>query len=173
MDWGLDGRVVVVTGAGRGIGRTIAERFVQEGAVVVALDVDARAVADFTEAGGAAGTVCDVRDPTSVRSAIDGVNERFGGLDVVVNNAGVLVEGQVEDLDDEAWQRCFDVNVAGVFRVCRAAIPHLKRSPHGRIVNAASFAAIVPSVGSAAYAASKAASSSSRACWRASSARGA
>jgi 3-oxoacyl-[acyl-carrier protein] reductase len=157
MDWGLDGRVVVVTGAGRGIGRTIAERFVAERAVVVALDVDAASVARFTDVGGAAGVACDVRDPESVRSAIDGITERFGGLDVVVNNAGIFVEGRVEDLDDEAWQRCFDVNVAGVFRVCRAAIPHLKRSRHGRIINAASFAAVVPSVGSAAYAASKAA----------------
>jgi 3-oxoacyl-[acyl-carrier protein] reductase len=92
-----------------------------------------------------------------VRSVIDEIGERFGGLDVVVNNAGIYVEGKIEDLDDEAWLRCFDVNVAGVFRVCRAAIPHLKRSAHGRIINAASFAAIVPSVGSAAYAASKAA----------------
>lgn len=157
MDWGLDGRVVVVTGAGRGIGRTIAQRFVAERAVVVALDVDADSVADFSDGGGAAGIRCDVRDPDSVRSAIDGVSERFGGLDVVVNNAGINVEGRIEELDDEAWQRCFDVNVAGVFRVCRAAIPHLRRSPYGRIINAASFAAIVPSVGSAAYAASKAA----------------
>jgi 3-oxoacyl-[acyl-carrier protein] reductase len=157
MDWGLDGRVVVVTGAGRGIGRAIAERFVAERAVVVALDVDAGSVAAFADAGGAAGIACDVRDPESVRSAIDEVGKRFGGLDVVVNNAGINVEGKVEDLDDEAWLRCFDVNVAGVFRVCRAAIPDLKRSAHGRIINAASFAAIVPSVGSAAYAASKAA----------------
>ena len=157
MDWGLDGRVVVVTGAGRGIGRTIAERFVAERAVVVALDVDEASVSGFPDDGGAAGLACDVRDTASVRSAIDGVAERFGGIDVVVNNAGINVVGAIEELDDDAWQRCFDVNVAGVFRVCRAAIPHLKRSPHGRIINAASFAAIVPIVGSAAYAASKAA----------------
>ncbi|SMH44512.1 3-oxoacyl-[acyl-carrier protein] reductase [Rathayibacter oskolensis] len=157
MDWDLQGRVVVVTGAGRGIGRTIAEAFLAEGASVAALDVAAESVADFADRPSAAGIAVDVRDSASVATAIAAVVERFGGIDVVVNNAGINAEGRIEDLDDDAWQRCFDVNVAGVFRVTKAAIPHLKKSGRGRVINAASFAAIVPSVGSAAYAASKAA----------------
>jgi 3-oxoacyl-[acyl-carrier protein] reductase len=162
MDWGLEGRVVVVTGAGRGIGRVVAERFSQAGATVAALDIAVAAVegvaADLTAAGGtAAGFACDVRSGDSVRAALAAVAERFGGIDVVVNNAGINVEGAIEEIDEAAWERCFDVNVTGVFRVCQAAIPYLKASASGRIINAASFAAIIPSVGSAAYAASKAA----------------
>ena len=162
MDWGLEGRVVVITGAGRGIGRVVAERFSAAGATVAALDIAVDAVkqvaAELTAAGGtAAGFAVDVTNGQSVRDALAAVAERFGGIDVVINNAGINVEGAVEDIDEVAWQRCFDVNVTGVFRVCQAAIPYLKKSDHGRIINAASFAAIIPSVGSAAYAASKAA----------------
>jgi len=162
MDWGLEGRVVVVTGAGRGIGRVVAERFSQAGATVAALDIAFVAVeevaADLVAAGGtAAGFACDVTSGESVRAALAAVAERFGGIDVIINNAGINAEGAVEEIDEAAWQRCFDVNVTGVFRVCQAAIPYLKASDHGRIINAASFAAIIPSIGSAAYAASKAA----------------
>jgi len=162
MEWGLEGRVVVVTGAGRGIGRVGAERFSQAGATVAALDIAVEAVeavaAELTSAGGtAAGFGVDVTKGDSVRAGLAAVAERFGGIDVVINNAGINVEGAVEEIDEAAWERCFDVNVTGVFRVCQAAIPYLKASAHGRIINAASFAAIIPSVGSAAYAASKAA----------------
>lgn len=162
MDFGIAGRVVVVTGAGRGIGRAIAEAFAQAGAHVAALDVVAEGVEEVaarTEARrqSAIGLLADVTDSASVRSALARVAERFGGIDIVINNAGINVEGRVADLEEDAWQRCFDVNVAGVFRVCQAAIPYVTQSPYGRIINAASFAAIVPSIGSAAYAASKAA----------------
>jgi 3-oxoacyl-[acyl-carrier protein] reductase len=162
MEWGLTDRVVVVTGAGRGIGRTIAQRFSDAGATVAALDVVLDGAQEFAAevaaAGGrAAAIACDVTDSASVSRALAEVAERFGGIDVVVNNAGINVDGPVEELSDAAFSRCLDVNVTGVFRVCQAAIPYLKQSEHGRIINAASFAAIVPSVGSAAYAASKAA----------------
>jgi 3-oxoacyl-[acyl-carrier protein] reductase len=162
MEWGLTDRVVVVTGAGRGIGRTIAQGFSDAGATVAALDVVLDGAQEFADAvasagGRAAAVACDVTDSASVTRALAEVAERFGGIDVVVNNAGINVDGPVEELSDTAFSRCLDVNVTGVFRVCQAAIPYLKQSGHGRIINAASFAAIVPSVGSAAYAASKAA----------------
>jgi 3-oxoacyl-[acyl-carrier protein] reductase len=162
VDFDLSGRVVVVTGAGRGIGAGIAQRFSEQRATVAVLDIapdSAEQVAARLSADGgrAVGIAADVTDSASVRAALAAIADRFGGIDVVVNNAGINVEGRVEDLDEAAWERCLDVNLTGVFRVCRAAIPYLKQSEHGRVINAASFAAIVPSVGSAAYAASKAA----------------
>jgi 3-oxoacyl-[acyl-carrier protein] reductase len=155
----LRDKVVVVTGAGRGIGRVIAERFLAESAHVVGLDLDAGSVGwlDELDSSAAVGLACDVADSAAVAEAIEQVRERFGRIDVLVNNAGTFVEGLVEDLTDEAWDRCFAVNVGGTFKMCRAVIPIMKSQRSGRIINAASFAAIVPSVGSAAYAAAKAA----------------
>jgi NAD(P)-dependent dehydrogenase (short-subunit alcohol dehydrogenase family) len=100
---------------------------------------------------------CDVSDPESVRAAVAEVVEAFGTVDVLVNNAGINVEGAVADLDPGRFKAALDVNVGGVFLMSQAVIPVMQRAGRGRIINAASFAAIVPSVGSAAYAASKAA----------------
>jgi len=162
MHLDLEDRVVVITGAGRGIGRAVAEAFLRERSVVVGLDAGEGALAWFDQARTdlglrGASVPCDVRDASRVTAVVEEIVRTFGRVDVVVNNAGVLVEGFVEDLTDDAWERCFDVNVAGTFRMCRAVIPTMKAQRSGRIINAASFAAIVPSVGSAAYAASKAA----------------
>ncbi|MBB2900545.1 3-oxoacyl-[acyl-carrier protein] reductase [Kineococcus radiotolerans] len=151
MHLDVAGRVVVVTGAGRGIGRTLAHRFVAEGSRVVGFD---RA---FEPDGGFEEVACDVTDPASVAAAVEAVVQRWGTIDVLVNNAGVNVDGRVADLTWDGWRRCFDVNVGGVFLVSQAVAEVMKRARRGRILNAASFAAIVPSVGSAAYAASKAA----------------
>ena len=149
-------RVVIVSGAGRGIGREIALRFAAEGARVVALDLA------FDEADGGAPdsisrVVCDVTDEESVRSAVAGVEATHGRIDVLVNNAGINVVGAVDELTAAQWRRCMDVNTTGVLLLSQAVIPAMRRQRWGRILNAASFAAIVPSVGSAAYAASKAA----------------
>ncbi|MCJ1705979.1 SDR family NAD(P)-dependent oxidoreductase [Rathayibacter sp. VKM Ac-2926] len=149
----LTGLVVVVTGGGRGIGRAIVDRFTAEGARVAALDL----AFPSSTADDVQQLVCDVTDPASVRSAIDAVVERFGHVDVLVNNAGINVEGTVETLDPSRWDAAFDVNVRGTFLVSQAVIPVMKERGRGRIINAASFAAIVPSIGAAAYGASKAA----------------
>ena len=155
----LADQVVVITGAGRGIGRVIAETFLRERSVVAGLDVEIGALEwlSTSDEGRAAAFACDVRDGARTSAVVAKVLERFGRIDVLVNNAGVNVEGLVEELDDDRWDFCFDVNVGGTFRMCRAVIPAMKAQQSGRIINAASFAAIVPSVGSAAYAASKAA----------------
>lgn len=161
MELDLGDRVVVVTGAARGIGAVIAQRFAAEGARVVACDLEFPPAADGV---GGAGTehsidrvVCDVADPGSARAAVEEIAGRHGTIDVLVNNAGINVEGTLESLDWERWKACFDVNVGGVFLMSQAVAPVMKRAGRGRILNAASFAAIVPSVGSAAYAASKSA----------------
>jgi 3-oxoacyl-[acyl-carrier protein] reductase len=146
-------RVVIVTGAARGIGKRIAESFADEGARVVVFDRETLGDLD------ARLTVirCDISSRTEVDASVARVEAEFGRVDILVNNAGINVEGSIESLTDDAWERCFDVNVTGTFRMCRAVIPGMKSRRFGRIVNAASFAAIVPSVGAAAYGASKAA----------------
>jgi 3-oxoacyl-[acyl-carrier protein] reductase len=152
MQLDLSGKVVVVTGAAQGIGRVIAETFQREGCVVVGIDLAADRLADFD-----AGFACNITDTSAVLETVAEIERRFERIDVLINNAGINVVGDVETLDPAAWDRCFDVNVGGTFRMAQAVIPVMKRQGSGRIINAASFAAIIPSVGSAAYAASKAA----------------
>ena len=154
MELDMRDKVVLVTGAGRGIGRRIAERFAAEGANVAALDV---AFGDEPEIDGAESITVDVSDPDSVAAACARVIGRHGRVDVLINNAGINVEGEIESLDLARWRRCFSVNVDGVFLMSQAVIPVMKRQKSGRIINAASFAAIIPGFRSAAYAASKAA----------------
>src|ERR1700712_1254960 len=153
MELDLHDRVAVITGGARGIGRGIADRLIAEGAHVAVLDL---AFPDG-KPDDRIGVACDVTDPASVAAAIAAVVDRFGTVDVVVNNAGILVEGLVADLDPAGFAATMSVKLGGVFHVSQAVIPVMQRAGRGRIINAASFAAIVPSVGSAAYAASKAA----------------
>jgi len=144
-------KVTVITGAGRGIGRAILETFAAEGAVTIGLD------ARPADALPGEFKLVDVRDLAGVERAMAEVVEAYGRIDVLINNAGIDIGGQVESFPLETWDRLFDVNVKGVFHCCRTVIPVMKRQRAGRILNAASFAAIVPAAGSAAYAATKAA----------------
>lgn len=146
-------QVVVVSGGGRGIGRVIAQRFAAENATVVALDIDFPGDNE-TDIHP---VLCDVTSPDSVAQAIGTIAEKYGRIDVLVNNAGINVEGAVESLDPARFRAAFDVNVFGVFLLSQAVIPVMKAAGRGRILNAASFAAIIPSIGAAAYGASKAA----------------
>lgn len=129
------GLVAVVTGGASGIGRAVAERLVREGAQVASLDLAAPPGESVLPVVG------DVTDAASVTGAIDQIVEQFGRLDIVINNAGVGAQGTVADNSDEEWARVFDVNVAGMARVARAALPHLRRSPSAAIVNTGSIAA--------------------------------
>lgn len=155
MDHAVRDRVVIVTGGSRGIGRGIAEAFVAAGARTFNLDMAGPAGEQPTTA--AEHVAVDVTDASSVQAAVAHVVAAAGGVDVLVNNAGINVTGRVEAVSDAQFLRALDVNTVGTWRMCQAVIPSMKARGFGRILNAASFAAIIPSVGSAAYAASKAA----------------
>ncbi|MFB6309954.1 MAG: SDR family NAD(P)-dependent oxidoreductase [Salinirussus sp.] len=133
----------VVTGAARGIGRAITERYAAEGASVALLDIDAEgaeAVAAYLETESLA-IECDVSDTASVESAIDTVVDAFGGIDILVNNAGVIHRSPLVESTDEQLDRVIDVNLKGVLKMTRAATPHLRRS-EGCIVNLSSVASV-------------------------------
>ncbi len=144
------GLVAVVTGGASGIGAAIVEQLLAAGAEVAVLDRDpAPAHPQSTPIR------CDVGDDASVRAAIDTVVSTFGRLDIVINNAGVGAQGTVEDNNDDEWHRVFDINVVGMARVSRAALPHLRMSPAAAIVNTASIAATAGLPQRALYCASK------------------
>ena len=161
MQIDLRGKVAIVTGAGRGIGREIALTLAAEGVTTVATDVrqdSLDALAAELAARGFAGRphLCDVRDAARVAETVADVYRAFGRIDILVNNAGVAPGAPVEELSEDTWDLNLDVNLKGTFLMCRAVAPIMKRQRWGRILNAASFAAIVPMTGTAAYAASKA-----------------
>ncbi|HEV7276996.1 MAG TPA: SDR family NAD(P)-dependent oxidoreductase [Devosiaceae bacterium] len=157
----LRDKVAIVTGAGRGIGYEIARTLAAERAVVVVTDVrqdllDA-ATAEWQGNGWrGAQLLCDVRSATDNRAVVEAVLAEFGTIDILVNNAGVASGAPIETLREEVWDLNMDINLKGMFLMCQAVVPTMKRQRSGRILNAASFAAIVPGVGGAAYAASKA-----------------
>jgi NAD(P)-dependent dehydrogenase (short-subunit alcohol dehydrogenase family) len=144
------GLVALVTGGASGIGAATVRLLAARGAHVAVLDRDA------ADTGAAALSLpCDVTDAESVGASVDAVAERFGRLDVVVNNAGVGAQGDVAANDDDEWRRVFDVNVLGVARVSRAALPYLRRSPSAAVVNTSSVVAIVGVPDRALYSATK------------------
>lgn len=155
----LEGKVAIVTGGTRGIGRAIADALVARGAaVVVAARTPAdvgRSAAELSARGRARGLVCDVRDPGACSRLIEEADAAFGRLDVLVNNAGVGAFGSVADLAVEDWQRVIETNLGGVFYCSRAAIPLLRRSGGGWILNIGSLAGKNAFAGGAAYNASK------------------
>ena len=162
MNIDLSGQVAVVTGAGKGIGREIVMTLAREGVTTISVDTTQSDLDDVATELGAAGYLsrqyaCDVRDAERIRSIIAEIAEEFGRIDLLVNNAGVAGNGAIETLPEEVWDFAHDVNLKGTFLMCQAVLPTMKGQRRGRIINAASFAAIVPSIGSAAYASSKAA----------------
>lgn len=157
----LKDKVAIVTGAGRGIGREIARTLGAEGVKVVALDFKpellAEIAAEWAEKGYAGIQVeADIRHKEDCQRAVAAAVKQFGRVDILVNNAGVASGDRVESLKEEIWDANFDANLKGTFLMCQAVVPQMKQQNWGRIINAASFAAIIPSIGSAAYASSKA-----------------
>jgi NAD(P)-dependent dehydrogenase (short-subunit alcohol dehydrogenase family) len=146
------GLVVVVTGGASGIGAATADLLLSRGARVAILD---RALAAGERDRSVLAVPCDITDAAGVLAAIDSVAERLGGIDVLVNNAGIGAVGDITANDDDEWHRVLDVNVVGIARVTRVALPHLRRSAHAAIVNTCSVVASIGVPQRALYAASK------------------
>jgi dihydroanticapsin dehydrogenase len=153
----LEGKVTIVTGAGSGIGKATAIRFAEEGARVTCVDVDGEAVAALAgEIGDAAYAVlADISDPGQVRAYTDGTVERWGALDVVVNNAGVNLPGVFHEASDEVIDRTLSINVKGTMFGCRYAIPHMLHAGRGSLINMSSVNGMVAEPFLTVYAASK------------------
>ncbi|WP_457100783.1 SDR family NAD(P)-dependent oxidoreductase [Microbacterium sp. P5_E9] len=146
----FDSLVAIVTGGASGIGAAIASRLLDGGARVAVFDLDIDSANPDTFAVRA-----DVGDDSSVRAAVDAVASEFGGIDILINNAGIGAQGTVEDNPDEEWLRVFGINVMGIVRLSRAALPHLRASSHASIVNICSIAATAGLPQRAVYSASK------------------
>ncbi len=131
----MDPLRALVTGGSSGIGAATARLLVERGARVAVLDRQGRPEPPVI------GVRADVTDDDAVRAAVEQAVRELGGLDLLVNNAGIGAQGTVEDNDDDEWRRVFDVNVLGMARVARAALPHLRESGRGAIVNTSSVAA--------------------------------
>jgi 2-keto-3-deoxy-L-fuconate dehydrogenase len=143
----LTGLSAVVTGGGSGIGLAAARLLAARGARV--------AVLDLAPGEEFLGLHADVTDDASVRAAVDSAGDRLGGIDILVNNAGIGAIGTVADNTDEQWHHVFDVNVVGIVRVSRAALPYLRASAHAAIVNTCSIAATAGLPQRALYSATK------------------
>jgi NAD(P)-dependent dehydrogenase (short-subunit alcohol dehydrogenase family) len=163
MNIALNGKMVLVTGASKGIGKAIAEAFAAEGSRVA---LNARAskgldevVASLEGKGAqAVAAPADVTNQQAVQEMVDRIASRFGTIDVLVNNAGGIGSfASFEELTDADWQNLFDLNVFSVVRVTRAVLPYMRRQKHGRIINIASESGIQPDAEMPHYNASKAA----------------
>ncbi|MPY60122.1 SDR family NAD(P)-dependent oxidoreductase [Streptomyces spongiae] len=158
---GLQDRSVVVTGAGGGIGRAAALRFAEEGAKVVVADLNPEGaeetVKSIETAGGTAlAVIGDLSDQTVVDTVVERAVEAFGGLDVLVNNAGIMDRmSALADVDDAEWERVIRINLTAPFLLTRAALPHMLAAERGSLIFTASEAGLRGSAAGAAYTASK------------------
>ncbi|MCO5065261.1 MAG: SDR family oxidoreductase [Rhizobiaceae bacterium] len=155
----MAGKKVLLTGGATGIGRATAELLVSEGARIVIADINVAEGENLAERLGPAARFqrCDVTEEDDIRATIDAAVAFLGGLDILVNNAGMITHKPIAEMDPDLWDRVFRVNVRSTFLMSKYAVPHLKASAGGSIVNMSSMAGLRGAPGLAAYSASKAA----------------
>ena len=155
----LTGKVALVTGGSRGIGKSICERLARDGAKVAVVARDqarAAATAAGLEGDGHRGYACDVADPEAVNALVKQVEQDFGSLDILVNNAGITADNLLVRIDDEAWDKVVNTNLKGAFNLIRAAAKGMMKRRSGRIINITSVVGLTGNKGQANYSASKA-----------------
>ncbi len=151
----LEGRVAIVTGAGQGIGRAIAEKLRAEGAGVIVADKNSETAAKTAAGIGGTAHVTDVSDQDQVSALVAAAVDQFGRIDILVNDAAIVPFVPWEELDFAEWRRVMSVNIDGVFLMCKAVYPHMKAAGYGRIVNIASNVVTAGTPNMAHYVASK------------------
>ena len=151
----LEGRVAIVTGAGQGIGRAIAEKLRAEGASVIVADKNAETAEKTAAEIGGTAHLTDVSDPDQVSALVAAAMGQFGKIDILVNDAAIIPFVPWEQLDFAEWRRVMSVNIDGVFLMCQAVYPHMKEAGYGRIVNIASNVVTAGTPNMAHYVASK------------------
>lgn len=144
----FDGLVSIVTGGGSGIGAAIADLLASKGSRVAVLDLDPGTTPHLA-------VRCDVSDTASVDAAVTEVIDKLGAVDIVINNAGIGAQGAIDDNPEDEWRKLYEVNVLGIVRVTRAALPSLRKSSAAAVVNTSSIAATAGLPQRAAYSASK------------------
>lgn len=158
---GLQGKVAVVTGAGQGIGRAIAEAFAAHGTKVGLLDINEQAVREVAagierNGGQAQAAACDVANRAQVHEAIRLVNERLGTVDILVNNAGITRPAMVHKMTPEQWEAVINVHLTGSFNCLQAVLPGMMEKKWGRVINVTSAAGLTGTIGQINYATAKA-----------------
>ncbi len=152
----LNGRRILVTGAASGMGRAIAEMFASEGAALALLDLNSDGIQAVADELGAIGYACDVSDRGAVNAVVAKAGEKLGGIDGVVNAAGILIIKPFGELGPDSWDRMLAINLTGPFNIVHAALPFLHAAEKATIVNIASTSALMPMAGTTGYSASKA-----------------
>lgn len=160
----LDGKIAIVSGSGRGIGREVAIKLAAEGASVVVNDLDKGAadetVSDIAAAGGSAvACVGSVTEDGFAERFVHTATDNFGGLDIIVNNAGYIMDNVIPKMTDEQWDTIIDLHLKAPFQIIRAAMPFIKANPtdyHRKVVNVSSVSGVFGNAGQANYAAAKA-----------------
>jgi 3-oxoacyl-[acyl-carrier protein] reductase len=156
----LSGKVAIITGAGRGIGQATAMKFAKEGAMVAVCDIDERTAVDTARliermGGEAMPFRVDVTDKLSIQSMVEAVHGRYGRIDVLVNNAGIVADAQLKKMTDEQFDRVIDINLKGTYNCTKAVVDIMLDQQSGVILNASSIVGLHGNFGQTNYAASK------------------